>query len=165
MMTDQPTEREDGINSGARNVGRLALSLVLLALGLGASVWFGVYMGVHQFRRELSQEERAAIVVGAEVRPTEKIAVALSQSGCVRVTRADLDGRNLIIYTSNGCHRELTYVEWHWEELSPSGTVVHGGWTNWQCPAPRLPGDSAECRFDNIELDDRAASMRVWVKP
>jgi hypothetical protein len=156
-------EHENGINSGARNFGRLCLALILLALGLGASVWFGIYVGVHQFQHTLSQEERAAVAVGAAVRPEAPIAVALVKRDCTEVTRADLDGSALVILARNGCHDTLSYFEWHWELLSPTGVVLKSGYRNYQCPIPNV-GETAECRFESIPTDDRAASARVWTR-
>ena len=67
--------REDGINSGYRNIGRLALASIPYVLGLGAAVWLGVWMTGHDFRRLLSQEDRAAVYTGAAQRPKGKIEI------------------------------------------------------------------------------------------
>ncbi len=56
------SEQENGVQNGARNIGRLALALIPWALAIGASVWLGVYVGIHQFRHELSQEDRATTI-------------------------------------------------------------------------------------------------------
>jgi hypothetical protein len=158
---------EDGMEAGGRNVGRLALSLIPWALGIGALVWLGVWIGIHEFRHELSQEERAAIYVGAKERPHSRLIINTIKSDCSTVTRADLDGSDLIMYAKNDCHETLRYLAWRWQLLSPDGTVLKEEYVN-GCPVPRMPGDSAECRmqdhYASVSDDDRAATVRVWTQ-
>lgn len=162
---------EDGREASARNWGRLALGLIPLALALGASTWLGFYIGVHKFNRQLSQEDRAAIAVGAWERPKSRIVID-RQSGqkfCAGVTRADVDGETIRLYATNDCGKTLTDMAYHWEALSPNGTIIESsshsaGW----CSTPRLPKDSAECVFDGhygLPSDDRLATVRVWTVP
>jgi hypothetical protein len=153
-------EREDGVNAGARNFGRLMLALIPYALGLAALVWLSFYIGAHKFRRELSQEERAAVYVGAQQRPTQKLKIEVVKRDCSTITRSDVDGEMLLIYARNDCHENLSYFSWHWEEVSPSGTVIGEGYEN-SCPNPTFPGDSAECSL-HIASDDRASLLRIW---
>lgn len=158
---------EDGVNSGARNVGRFFLWSIPLVLGIAASVWLGVYIGIHDFHHQLTQEERAAVYTGAGSRPKSKIAVELMVRDCVQVVRADLDGSVLYLYAKNNhCEKPLTYVEYHWQELSPNGTVIHEGYTN-QCSTPSVDGDIAECQFDEdhfreLPTDSRTDRIRAW---
>lgn len=66
-LTDEERRKTDtasGMDTGARRIGTLALWLIPAALACAASGWFGVYWTQHQIRRELSQEERAAIATG-----------------------------------------------------------------------------------------------------
>lgn len=158
---------EDGFNSGARNVGRFFLYAIPLVLGVAASVWFGVYVGVHDFHHQLTQEERAAVYTGAKDRPTSKVAVEIVPLDCTHVTRADIDGTSLIIYSRNDCHETLTYMEWHWQEVSPNGIALHEGYTNYDCPIATNPGDIAECAFTDwrsLPDDDRMDKIRVWTR-
>lgn len=161
--------QEDGVNAGARNVGRFFLAAIPWILGLAAAVWFGVYVGIHNFRHELSQEElehirqqRAAVYVGAENRPTGKMKVDIVPNWCVSIIRVDVDGENLLLYGRNDCHTKVDYVVWKWQEVSPNGTSLHTEWTN-LCPEPLLPGDVSECKME-IVPDDRAAAVRVWTE-
>lgn len=166
---------EDGREAGARNWGRFALFLIPLVLGIAASIWLGVYIGTHRFNRELSQEDRAANAVGAEVRPTDKITFDLkkNQKHCAPVTRADLDGKTMRLYATNNCGVELTGMDWWYALVSPDGTILHDGYMNQRtstCPAPRFPNDKSECVFAGtsggyIEIDDRVESVRVWTIP
>lgn len=170
---------EDGRSAAARNWGRFALSAIPWALGMGASVWLGVYVGVHHFRREVSQEQRGAVAVGAAERPKSKIAFDFTsaQTYCAGVTRGDIEGSTMRLYATNDCSKgPLTGMDWRYEMLSPNGTVLHAGdldqnWPGMTCPTPRLKGDSAECIFEDgrydksIPVDDRVVKMRVWTVP
>ena len=163
---------EDGFNAGVRNYGRFCLSMIPWALGVGVLTWMAVYVWGHYISNDLSQERRAAVYTGAKTAPKSRIAVELSQGSCVKLERADLDGHTLYVYTKNNCGRNLGYLAYHWEELSPSGTVIHDGWTN-LCPVPTEDGDTAECVFgggmfgwldsDSIDTDKRVDRIRVWV--
>lgn len=158
---------EDGVNAGARNVGRFFLMAVPLILALGATAWLGFYMGVHDVRKQLSQEERAAIAVGVTDGPlVGRYRIEIERPDCVTVTRADLDGSTLYLYATNTCRRAIRYLAWHIALVSPDGTILHTKYTN-LCPVPRAPNAKAECVFSratylDVPLDDRAAVLRVW---
>lgn len=141
-------------------------------------VWFGVYLGIHQFRREVSQEQRAAVQVGAAERPKNKIAFdfATAQTYCAGVTRGDIEGATMRLYATNDCHKPLTGMNWYYEMLSPNGTILHAGhtgdWSHVPCPAPTQVGDSSECQFaeanhydSSLPIDDRVSKIRVWTIP
>lgn len=153
--------REDGFNSGQRNIGRFFLSAVPLVLGAAAFVWLGVWIGLHQWKHELSQEDRAAMYVGALERPKSKIKAEIQQSGCVTIDRVDIDGNQMMVYTANHCHSRITYLEYHYTALSPKKYSISSDWTN-SCNMPTQPGDRAECRL-KISDDDRISSVRVWL--
>lgn len=157
-------DKETGIDAGARNIGRLALAAIPWALAVGVSAWIGAYVALHEVRRQLSQEERAAVYTGAAERPKAKIAVEILDKYCVKVTRVDIDGENLVVYTKNECHREIEYgLNWNWRLISPNGTAIASGYTNGAfCARPPLNG-MAECKM-SVKTDDRAAKIQVWVE-
>ena len=178
---------EDGVNAGHRNIGRFFLFAVPLVLGLAATVWFSLWVSGYEFQQkkasvahELTQQERAAVYVGAQVRPKGKLAVQLSQDGCFKIVRADLDTKkrdypfedssdySLLLYGQDLCVKthhdygigdDTGYREWHWAAISPNGTLISGGYDN-RCPAPSF-GEIAECRF-RIDIDDRIDHFKVW---
>lgn len=154
--------REDGRNAGHRGIGRLAMALMLWALGIGASAWLGFYIGFHDFRKKLSQEQRAAVYTGALERPKSPIAIKILRRGCIDIFKVDIDGGNLLIYTRNHCHAPVSYVEWHAALLAPNGTIIKETSTNWKCAIPREPGSSAECELQ-MDIDDRTAVVQVWI--
>ena len=157
---------ENGINAGARNAGRLFLFSIPLTLGLTATVWLGLWVSGWEFQQkkaavahEFTQQERAAAYVGAQVKPTGKIAVQLSANGCFKIIRADLDIKpmlypledhrqfSLVLYAQDACrfgpYEVTNYRAWHWQSISPNGTVI---------------GQD----YKNSPLDDRIDHFRVW---
>lgn len=160
---------EDGFNSGVRNIGRFFLSLIPWAIGIGALVWLGVWVGVAKYKHDVAkykhdieQQRRAATYVGAEERPKEKLKIEVIKKDCSTLIRADVNGRDLVMYAKNNCHEEISYLAWHWQSVSPDGTVIRSGYTN-RCPIPRTHGEKAECK-DEIVVDDRTSSIRLWTQ-
>ena len=92
--------------------------------------------------------------------------IEIVKADCVDVTREDFDGGQLRLYATNNCGVTLRYLEWHYQIISPNGTIVNESWTN-SCPIPRRQHDRAECVFgarglDEVPIDDRGATLRVW---
>lgn len=161
---------EDGREAGSRNFGRLALFSVPLSLGLAAAVWLGVWIDAHYFRKAVSQEQRAAIAVGASVRPSSPIKIVFDDRNCLRTTKADLSGRDLTIYVKNECASRVDWLRVRWQLLAVDDTIIRSGKFDW-CNAPTRRGDTAECmvgdgysNFYKVSDDDRGASMRVGVE-
>ena len=157
--------QENGTDAGIRSIGRFFLFAIPLVLGLAASVWLGVWIQSHYFQKELSQEDRAAVYTGAQERPKSKVIIQILPHDCTHLTRVDLDGSDLLMYATNDCHAPLDYLAWHWQFVSPDGTVISEGYDN-SCPKPRLPGDKAECvpYSGSVKPDDRASVLRAWTQ-
>lgn len=179
-------KNEDGINSGCRNAGRLALWSIPLSLGLAATVWFGLWVSGYEFQKhkeaevhEMSQRERSAVYVGASVKPKSKLAIEIADRSCFKIVRADIDTRkkdwpenayeySLILYGQNvGCKLHMEYMasenaaEWHWQTVSPNGTILKSGSSGYSgCPMPS-DKEIAECRI-TIDADERIDKVRVW---
>jgi len=160
---------ESGVDAGARNIGRTALFAIPLLLAMAASVWLAFYVGVRQEQQAQRQRERSAGVVGAEVAPTGKIELTVERRlPCANLSRADMDAGTLRLYVTNDCHREMRYLEWHWEALSPNGTVLYSRYTNTgNCPVPTRHGESAECvlaagGYAGVPADGRISKVRVY---
>lgn len=180
---------EDGGNAGFRNIGRFFLFAIPLVLGLGASVWFGLWVSGYEFGRaqeadkrhddaykhDLTQSERSAVYVGASKLPTGKLAVQFLDKTCMKIVRADLDTKkkgypyedneynySLVLYAQSFCQEASRYTEWHWQAVSPNGTILSQGYTN-LCPIPQT-GEIAECLM-LIPSDDRIEKFRAWASP
>jgi hypothetical protein len=186
--------KEIGTEAGMRNIGRLFLWSIPLSLGVAATVWFGLWVSGWEFQQkkaeiahELTQQERSAVYVGAEIRPKGKLAVQIIDKSCFKIVRADIDLKSngyesdalkgyvysLILYGQGNCKNgdfgeiipgyprsDSGYRSWNWEMLSPNGTILDSGYTN-HCPSPSGKDEIAECRFE-IGMDERADKFRVW---
>lgn len=160
---------EDGFNAGWRNIGRFVLTMIPFALGIGLFVWIADWLWIHEIKASLQMEDRAAIYTGAENRPKSKVTIEVLDKSCVKVTHADLNGRDLRIYGKAECLDEsLKYysVYAHWQQLSPDGTILHEHYM--ECGKPQKVGDKVECTdggwdFEKPTDDDRVATLRVWI--
>lgn len=171
--------RESGLDAGYRNIGRFFLWAIPLVLGLAAATWLGVWIDAHELEHTLTQEQRAAVYVGAESRPKSKVLVSILPSQpmydfaftkdepCAPIIKVDVDGSNLLMYAQNDCRVPITRLTWHWQQVSPNGTVLtDSDWSS--CAIPTIPGDKSECEVpvngDRYEpdVDSRTATIRVW---
>lgn len=154
---------EDGFNAGWRNVGRFFLALIPWALAIGAMTWLGAWIAFHEWQREERQAQRASVYVASPEPQKAKIKITPLSRSCLRVERADLDGDDLLLYGSapKGCSNGYSdYTEWHWQLLSPDGTILHQGFTN---EVDLHEGTKAEMKM-KIENDDRATELQVWLR-
>ena len=160
---------EDGFNAGIRYIGITYLWTIPLILGLAAAVWFGFYLNVHYFRRELSQEERAAIYVGAKERPKSKINIETPNHGIVKIDRVDLDGTAAMLYFHNSGTGVLTFLKASWTLISPDGTRMASGSDyieNINGPTTLGPGEKGEAIFQGyqgIRIDSRTATIEFEI--
>jgi hypothetical protein len=154
--------KEDGFHAGYRNFGRLALSFIPFALGVGLLVWLGFAIGVSNYKNQMDQERRSAIYVGAETLPKEKIKLKITKKDCTTIARADVKGNTLIMYAKNECQQDINYIAWHWRSISPDGTIIKSGYTN-QCPVPISPHSISECIM-KISTDERTETLELYTK-
>lgn len=160
---------EAGTEAGVRNWGRFALMFGFFWLAVASSVWLGTYVEAHQFKKELSQEERRAIFVGAYQRPTAKIRVETPNETCLMVTHADLDGVIISAYVQNNCDgkKVLYNFKIYYQAVAPNGTLLEGSWlrsVDARLSPERLePGEQGEFVFRYaVDVDDRTAAVRIW---
>jgi hypothetical protein len=158
-------QKEDGINSGVRNFGRLALSYILYALALGATGWLTFYMTLHVFLKERAQEERAAEYVGAKDRPKEKLKILTEPSGCFVIERVRVDGSLALVYFRNHCRELQCFIKVSYRLISPDGTVIGSddNYSDLLGGAEYLrQGEKSEAQM-KIKLDDRASAISFVV--
>ncbi len=136
-----------------------------LILGLSAIVWLMFFTDAHTFSRRLSWENRSASAVGATGPMDSPIKIEIIDKGhCVKLTRVELDGETLAMYSENKCKHEVDFVTWRWVGLSPDGTAIWGGYTNGGiCAIPSQPGMKAECLEKTIQEDKRTQTVRIWI--
>lgn len=160
---------EDGINSGYRNVGRLALWTIPLALAMGASAWIGVYVGTHDILRQLSQEQRRALYVGAGKRPQGKMIVETPDVSCILVTKVDVDGNEATVYYESHCHKTKHTLSVYWQLVAPDGTLLGSGsaYANAiggpEALPPKARGEAVLAGYYRLNTDDRAIAIKFWV--
>lgn len=137
-------------------------------LALAAIWWLAFGEGLHYFTRELDQEKRHAIAVGAEVLPKEPIQVKIhtERNASLTVTKAEIDGDKLWAYVSNQGQSTIQYGRLWWNLIAPDGTVVNGGaWYIISLGGPQFirPGQTAEINT-TIKGDPRAVAIEVGVE-
>lgn len=138
-----------------------------LTLGLAAGVSLGFTMGSHAFSKELSQEERRAIYVGAQHRTKSTLKVVLPNEGPAKVDRVDMDGSVAAVYFHNAGDEECRGIKANAQLVSPDGTLLasQDGYSSLMGGPDKLsPGEKGEVVFEGIyygiQLDDRASRIR-----
>jgi len=107
----------------------IALTVIFVGLGAGASVWLGFFMTSHQWTRQLSQEARGVEWVGEKEVPKSPIKVTIHNGGCVHISRVSVNADQVEIMFHRVCRSAWDYSEFHWREKANSA-VVSAGWTN-----------------------------------
>jgi hypothetical protein len=146
-------------------VGAFFYALIPWALGIGGTALLTAYITAHTIHRQIEQEARMAHYVGADHTPKAPYAIeAIYPIDSVTITRADFDGSALLMYSKNVGHDAIGYLAWHWQTVSPDGTVLASGFeNNATCASPMQPGQSAECKVAIDGDDDRVAKIQIWV--
>lgn len=105
---------------------QLAYFAIPAVLGLAAIYWLAFGQGLHYFRRELSQESRHNIVVGAKILPKSPIDIQFSgkRDGTIKITRAEIDGGDVWVWYQNVGQSRAIFIDISWSLLSPDGTVI-----------------------------------------
>jgi hypothetical protein len=148
-------------NLQEKGIGSFFLALIPWALAIGLGAWFGLYVSFHDFDHQESQEKRAAVYVGAQTPPKSKVKIEIVPHDCTHITRADIDGTQLMLYAQSTCQgRKLDYLEWHWQMIAPDSTAIQAGYEN-MCAVPIHYGDKAECQVE-VKDDERADKIRIW---
>src|SRR5689334_15526550 len=88
--------------------------LLFVGTALGCILWLTFFKDAHLFRRELSQEDRAAVAVAAVPLPSAKLVIILpTNQFCYKVERAEVDGSDYLLYVRNTCAHRERYAELH----------------------------------------------------
>jgi hypothetical protein len=148
-------------------IGWFFFALIPGALAGAALMWLAFYTGVIDWRKTERIEARMDDRVGVhgELKTPVDLVVRDSQSSCLRITRAYLDGSKLTTYLTNNCHTDLDYWEVHWNAAAPDHTVIHSGYTNHMDDGAVGIGEglTMEVTFDiSRQDDDRTDKIVVW---
>jgi hypothetical protein len=159
----------DNLTINLKGLSTFALFAIPAVLGLAALYWLAFGKGVHYFRRELSQEVRHNEVVGAKILPKEAIDIQFAgqRDDAIKITRAEIDGKDVWVWYQNVGQSRLQFIEFHWSLVSPDGTVIKQAWNyaNVFDGAQDLdPGEKGEVHFP-IASDPRAKTLKLRMTP
>ncbi len=160
------SEKEKAMNG----ISKLALFAIPAMLALAACWWLAFGEGLHYFNREVSQEDRHAIVTnGTTAMPTAplKISIKSPRNAALVIDRAEIDGGKSWVYAHNSSASRIEYGQIAWRLISESGITLKsgGGYLNidWHGPQTLEPGERVELSCD-IEADPRASILELIVE-
>ncbi len=107
----------------------MALTVIFVGLGVGATVWLGFFITHHQWQRQLSQEVRGVEWVGEKELPKAPIIVTVHNAGCVHIERAVVNSDHVEIKFRRVCGSSGDYSIFRWREKA-NNTVIAADWTN-----------------------------------
>jgi hypothetical protein len=154
--------------TNSRPYGWLALAIIPAALGGGALMWLAFYTGVVDWREVQRAAEKTHRIegrmderVGVRGELVAPVDLVIRKTGCLQVSRAFLDDGVLTAYVSSSCHGPSGYWEWHWNQVSPDGTILATGYRN--SLADIMPGETIEVT-EQVKEDARTLKIVVWSK-
>lgn len=158
---------EDGYPAGARNIGRFALSLIPLAIGLAASVFLGVWIQAHYFLMGVSQERRTGSFVGAPDPIQVAYVVSVARGPKTSIDKVDINGGAMTVRFHNFSRtEEATNLQIHWVWIAPDETRLGGSW-DWVAkiggPSGLSPGEKGMVTEKDLGTESRASGIQVWV--
>jgi hypothetical protein len=128
-----------------------------------ALMWLAFYVGIIDWRKTQRIEARMDGRVGVHGELTTPVDLIIRKTGCFGVSRAFLDGGELTVYMTNGCHVDKQFFKLHWNAMAPDGTVIDSGYEN------NINGNSAIGADDTLEFkaievahDSRVAKIVVY---
>lgn len=158
---------EDGFPAAARNVGRLAMFLIPLALGLAASVWLGVWIQAHYFLIDVSQQARRGSFVGAPDPIQKAYVVTTARGPKTSVDKVDIDGGEMTVVFHNFSRTsESIDNQLHWVWVAPDGTRLSDHWDLVHAiggPGSLSPQERGIVTEKNLGTESRASGIEVWV--
>lgn len=158
---------EDGRNASARNFGRLALGIIPLALGVGASAWLGVWIDAHYFREGIAQESRRGVMVNAPTPIKAPLKVTNPQrlhAAHVDIDSIDWNGGYLTV-RFRATHDANTF-QVHWAWIAPDRTHMGQSWADvndWGGPFSLATAERGIVTIKPKQVEDRASELEVWM--
>ena len=140
----------------------LSLSLIPAALAVGACYWLFFARNVHEFKRALKQEERAAVAVGAYPPPQEPIKIELKgkRSSCIVIESASIDGESLTGVLRNACSVPVAFVKVQYRTFSSAGVMLRS-YSYWVTGREELPAKTRAEFNMQIDADRRIERLEV----
>lgn len=143
----------------AGGVGWFFFALVPGAIAGALLMYLAFYTGVVDWQKAQRIEGRMDNRVGVNGELTKPVDLIIRDASCLKVSRAYLDSGTLTAYVTNNCHTTIGYWEWHYNQISPDGTVIHSWYDN-SVSGPES-GQTVE-ETTKLADDDRTAKVVVW---
>ena len=144
----------------------MALFAIPLVLGLGASVWLGVWMQAHYFLIDRNQEQRIGQYVAAPDLQRSPYIVTIYRGPKTSVDKVDIHNGQMTVLFHNFSGVNAAGLQIHWQWVSPDGTKLSDDF-DWVHqiggPSELGPGEKGILTEKNISPDPRAAGIGVWV--
>lgn len=124
---------EEGREASARNIGRLALSMIPAALGGAAVLWVLAASGWVDLSKSYRAERRVLSSVGLQSVPFDPIVFETHDARCLKVDAASMrDGDHVVFYVKNTCTEWLKVPNYGYRVQSgdavvDSGRFAYGG--------------------------------------
>jgi hypothetical protein len=157
---------EDGRSAGLRNFGRLALSWIPFALGLGASVWLGVWIQAHYFLIDRAQEQRRGSYVRSPDPQRAAYIVTTANGMKTSVDKVDIENGQMTVRFHNFTNSEAMGLQLGWQWIAPDGTRLsdHYDWLrHLDGPSSLNSGLTGIVTEKDLHADPRASGIEVWV--
>jgi hypothetical protein len=139
--------------------------LLFVGTAVGCVIWLGFFHDAHDFRQQLSQEDRHAELVGAKPLPKAAIVIVIDnhKNECVRVDSAEFNGSEIWVYLHNDCRTRRNFIKVSWKAKAPDGTIIesqehYAG----AAESGLLQGEKLEYHADRFKDDPRIQSVVVW---
>lgn len=140
----------------------LAGLAVFMVLTLGAWTWLKTTIIGHDFRRQLTMEDRRAEVTGANPLPAAPFKIILRQPdrNCLHITEAAFDGDNIVGTVKNKCNVMIDFGKVYYRAMTPSGVGIRGGQEFIESWSELPPGDLSEFTI-TMRPDPRIATVEL----
>lgn len=116
---------EDGREASARNVGRLALSVIPAAFGGAALLWVIASAGYVDLTKSIRAERRVMESVGIVSVPVRPIVFETHDARCLKIDSAFMrDGDHFVFYSKNTCAGWMKKPSYYYRLLSADGTTL-----------------------------------------
>lgn len=140
-------------------VGVMAFAL----LGRGLYGWLALGEEAHSFKRQISQEDRHAEIVGAKPLPKAAIEIVIQKTkrDCIQIDRAEIDGEATWVYWHNQCGgTRQAFIKIQYKLQAPDGTVIARNYEFAASGSSLEAGEKGELKL-RVPADPRAVKLVI----
>lgn len=141
----------------------IAIAIVIIG---APSVYFGLFRSVHDYKREVSQEERKNEATQTVELPKAPIRIAFKNSDreCVKVENAYIDGDNLLVYVRNQCGLTQGFTRLGHTLIAADGTRIGGGMTYIATDTDEMEAGERREVVSSVKADPRTVEIKITVR-